>query len=112
MSITRTGLQCGTVRPTRRPEIAKHQRTTVNHPTAKAGGLLLPLAGRRQRLVDCSPLSSADVERGIVVRIRRKATSLAKERFLRLSIGLLTMPTVATGSTTVPGVYQVDGNAG
>lgn len=73
----------------------------------KARGLQLPREGRRQRPVDCGPLFSADVDRGVGVRVRAEATSLAKELRLRTTVGLLTMAALATRPAGIPGVYQM-----
>src|SRR5262249_4048930 len=50
--------------------------------------------------------------RGVVVRVRSKATSLAKERLLRLPIGLLTMPTARARPAGVSRVDQMHWHAG
>ncbi|HEX8983075.1 MAG TPA: hypothetical protein VF792_09920 [Ktedonobacterales bacterium] len=66
-------------------------------------------------MIDDNPLfcvSTADVDCGIIVRIQREATSLAKELRLRFAIRLLTMPTGATRAARVSGVYQMDRNPG
>src|SRR5262249_25381840 len=86
----------------------------VNHPTAKARDLQLPRAGCRHRPIDCGPIgfSSGNVEGGVVVRVQREATSLAKERFLRFPIRLLTVPTGRTRPAGSPWVYQMHRHAG
>ena len=69
--------------------------------------------GCRHRPVDCSPVRffSADVDRGVHVRIQRKATSLAKERLLGLPVRLLTMPTSRAGAAGIARVYQMQRHA-
>src|SRR5262249_8437770 len=51
-------------------------------------------------------------ERGVVVRVRSEATSLAKELRLRLPIRFLTVPTMAAGAAGVARVYQIDRHTG